>query len=111
MSLKDYEVARDKFECDDAFSEFCFPCGACQHRGASSSEQPCLSCDHNANAKPDAEPVRYPVPGAPFDEPVEPVRECGNYAPPGPGWEPVVCRTCQRPDGVLLNWTAKGERG
>lgn len=52
MGLKDYEVKRDKFENDDTM-HFSFPCACCFHRHRRDSEEPCRTCDHNANAEPE----------------------------------------------------------
>jgi hypothetical protein len=56
VSLKDYNVARDKFEADD-INEFAFPCCACQHRmrrriliAPTHQQEPCRTCDHNGAA-------------------------------------------------------------
>ena len=56
MSLQDYAVARDKFEPAETTGNIPFPCFACKHLPFQLSEEPCLHCDHNANAEPDPEP-------------------------------------------------------
>ena len=58
MSLKDYEVSRDKFELDSDSTDrdLAFPCNMCAYRVNKDSEEPCRTCDHNANAVPDDQP-------------------------------------------------------
>ena len=53
MGLKEHEVERDKFEFDDEGPGFEFPCIVCKHRNVRDSEEPCMTCDHNLNAKPE----------------------------------------------------------
>lgn len=56
MSLKDYVIAgRDKFEPENRSLVFAFPCCACKYRNVEDDQnEPCVSCDHNLNAKPEA---------------------------------------------------------
>jgi len=53
MSLQDYVVARDKFELtEDAVAlGLDFPCRECKYRHNTDAEEPCRTCDHNANAQ------------------------------------------------------------
>lgn len=55
MALKDYGVARDKFEIPEhglvgIDEQLCFPCCCCVHHYKTDSEEPCRTCDHNSNA-------------------------------------------------------------
>ena len=51
MSLKDYEVKRDKFALDECIVfTLSFPCCSCRNRAKMDYEDPCRTCDHNANA-------------------------------------------------------------
>ena len=52
MSLDEYKVARDKFEYDD-HSMMIFPCCVCKHRYGQIKDEPCRTCDHNANSEND----------------------------------------------------------
>jgi hypothetical protein len=52
MSLKDYVVESDKFECySDGTSRFNFPCCCCAHKLKSVDIEPCRSCGQNVNAE------------------------------------------------------------
>lgn len=53
MSLQDYAVKRDKFEYDDS-SVFDFPCTVCKSKTKQDTDEPCRTCDHNANAVKEA---------------------------------------------------------
>jgi len=60
MSLRDYEVARDKFTLDarnggpPRFAhEVAFPCCVCVHAEHTDRDEPCRTCDHNVNAVKD----------------------------------------------------------
>lgn len=52
MGLHRYVVRRDKFEFNDPGGGFrlAFPCCVCIHRDGTDQEEPCRTCDHNANA-------------------------------------------------------------
>ena len=53
MSLRDYVVVRDKFKLHENGTvglELSFPCCCCQHRNMRDTDEPCRTCDHNANA-------------------------------------------------------------
>ncbi len=52
MSLRDYNVNRDKFEADE-WGTMSFPCCACKHVRQSADMEPCRTCDHNVNAVKD----------------------------------------------------------
>lgn len=52
MSLRKYDVLRDNFEWDEA-DAFSFPCCVCEHKRTRDTEEPCRTCDHNANAVKD----------------------------------------------------------
>lgn len=52
MSIESYIVRRDNFEADTD-SHLAFPCCVCVHRHGSDREEPCRTCDHNANAVAD----------------------------------------------------------
>lgn len=54
MALIDFSVGdRDNFEVEGHDSGFCFQCCVCVHRHGLDSEEPCRTCDHNANAVQD----------------------------------------------------------
>lgn len=57
MSLRDYAKARDKFELDPeehvAF-DVAWPCCCCKNSECTDQEEPCMTCDHNANAEREA---------------------------------------------------------
>lgn len=61
MSLQDYAIPRDKFE-EGASPQgawgLAFPCWACIHSCKTPNVEPCLHCDHNANAVEDPDPVK-----------------------------------------------------
>jgi len=51
MSLKDYEVSRDKFELLDTTNDYLsFPCACCKHKVKDCNDEPCRTCDHNIMA-------------------------------------------------------------
>jgi len=50
MGIEEYIVERDKFE-HEVTNGFIFPCDCCKHRRSDDKKQPCISCDHNSNAK------------------------------------------------------------
>ena len=53
MSLRDYVVARDKFLLNGTGTvglSLAFPCCCCTHRNMKDTQEPCRTCDHNANA-------------------------------------------------------------
>lgn len=52
MGLELYIAHRDKFEADepDGGFQLAFPCCVCKHRHGADMDEPCRSCDHNANA-------------------------------------------------------------
>jgi hypothetical protein len=51
MSLSDYAKKRDRFEAQtDAFDDICF---LCKHFSVKANQEPCRTCDHNANAVKD----------------------------------------------------------
>jgi hypothetical protein len=52
MSLRDYDVNRDKFEADE-WGTMVFPCFACKHGKKRGWDEPCRTCDHNVNAVKD----------------------------------------------------------
>jgi hypothetical protein len=52
MSLRDYDVNRDKFEADE-WGTMVFPCCACKHGKKRDTDEPCRTCDHNVNAVKD----------------------------------------------------------
>ena len=56
MSLRNYDVRRDKFE-PDVRGSFGFPCFACKHRYGKDTDEPCRTCDHNAGAVKDEEEI------------------------------------------------------
>jgi hypothetical protein len=53
MSLRDYDVKRDKFEFDEHTSWWCFPCCVCKHCKKRATEEPCRTCDHNVRSEPE----------------------------------------------------------
>ena len=55
MILNDYVIeGRDKFEPEHRSLAFAFPCSACKYRNIEDDQdEPCVSCDHNLNAKPE----------------------------------------------------------
>lgn len=57
MSLKDHVIdGRDKFEPAELSLAFAFPCCACKYRHAEDDQdEPCVSCDHNLNARAESE--------------------------------------------------------
>jgi hypothetical protein len=127
MSLQDWTCASDKFEPEDeGLTRLAFPCCACKHNRKTDADEPCRTCDHNVNAvKPDAPSEKYPIPGAPFDEPmpdvvcpdcgvsvfatlVEPIavaRRCATCTEFGDDSRPERCACCGFP--AFKNWTAK----
>lgn len=53
MPISDYTVQRDKFELETGIRGilgFAFPCNVCRHNFHQDNEEPCRTCDHNANA-------------------------------------------------------------
>jgi hypothetical protein len=52
MSLRDYDVKRDKFVARED-GEFAFPCCVCVSKRKGQHEEPCRTCDHNVNAVKD----------------------------------------------------------
>ena len=56
MSLKDHVIeGRDKFDPDILSLALAFPCCACKYRNLEDDQdEPCVSCDHNLNARPKA---------------------------------------------------------
>lgn len=46
-------VPRDKFEPEYQGRGFEIPCCWCKHRHGSDDQEPCRTCDHNANAVED----------------------------------------------------------
>ena len=53
MSLDQYVVQRDKFSIATDGSvgwSLSFPCCSCQHQHKRDTEEPCQTCDHNANS-------------------------------------------------------------
>lgn len=55
MSIEYYMVSRDHFEPEER-SGLAFPCCVCAHRHGTDKEEPCRTCDHNANACPEGDP-------------------------------------------------------
>ena len=57
MPLKDHVIkGRDKFEPADLSLALAFPCCACKYRHVEDDQdEPCVSCDYNLNARPEAE--------------------------------------------------------
>ena len=53
MSLYYPIVSRDHFEAEET-GNLAFPCCCCVHRHGSDKDEPCRTCDHNANAEPAA---------------------------------------------------------
>ncbi len=51
MPLNQYCVNRDHFEADEG-PGLAFPCCVCKHRHCRDRDEPCRTCDHNANADP-----------------------------------------------------------
>ena len=50
MGINEYFVARDSFELDDASTGLLsFPCCVCSKRDRKDTDEPCRTCDHNAN--------------------------------------------------------------
>lgn len=54
MGLEAHIAHRDHFELDEPSGGYAlaFPCCCCQHRHRTDAEEPCRTCDHNANAVP-----------------------------------------------------------
>lgn len=55
MALTDYSESNDCFKLDDEVGNgLSFPCCVCEFRHWTDKEEPCRSCDHNANAVRDS---------------------------------------------------------
>lgn len=53
MGLELHFANRDKFELEEpgvGGYQLAFPCCVCAHREGSDKDEPCRTCDHNANA-------------------------------------------------------------
>ncbi len=51
MTLRNHLVRRDAFAPAER-GGLAFPCNVCLHNQKTDSEEPCRTCDHNANAQP-----------------------------------------------------------
>ena len=50
MSIDEYGVNNDYFQCAEIGGLLCFPCCACKFKEKDSSEMPCRYCGHNTAA-------------------------------------------------------------